>query len=590
MATQRLIIRKARTADAADLADLARSHAIEAFAAWFHDASERHEFLAELDDTLTEAQFSTAISSSEHEISILVAELDGRLIGFTELRSTGKPPAPREVEIVTVYVTAMWRGRDVASTLMRAAEAEAGIGTVWLAVWDQNARAIAFFTKRGFRASGKRPSPSGRGRKEDVVMVQDVAVRLAGPAPTIRPLIFVSHSAKGNIARRTLEDIVDRLTAANFDVWYDRERLEAGAEWRREIMTNIDRCHGAVILFSEGADESAWVQAEVTMLAQRKWRRPDQFRLLPVFLPPALHEKTFNKPSFEPFELRRLQIIADVGSGGGVDQIVRVLQPLKHGSGTTPLDELIEVVARELPQEQMLLERVAAELGLNVVVGSAEETATLVARTLFDVGLVAFHGVLEKLAAGMTKSGVERVVEVVVPFWVDPKTVAPLARAALSSHTIIPMLNARKDLTARLYIRRAAVQFPLRWTIITVTAAGGEKTASAVIAEMRHLFKRTDPELESFDDDEIDERIAGAAKIRPVLIILPPEIRAASIRAIRTKYPGCTLFIRCGETVPPSERFIGLNVVVLTPELQRALENKVHDLYFACREIARNMV
>jgi ribosomal protein S18 acetylase RimI-like enzyme len=108
----------------------------------------------------------------------LLAEMEGRLSGYAQLRDgpapscvTGADP----IEILRFYVDRRWHGQGIARTLMAETLARAGaLGrrTVYLAVWERNARAIAFYRKVGFREVGAQPFQLGKDVQTDQVMVR----------------------------------------------------------------------------------------------------------------------------------------------------------------------------------------------------------------------------------------------------------------------------------------------------------------------------------------------------------------------------------------------------------------------------------
>lgn len=110
----------------------------------------------------------------------LLAEVDGKLTGFAQVRRGKAPPCvatPAPVELQRFYVDRAWHGRGVARHLMDAVrEAAAGLGgaSVWLSVWERNPRAIAFYAKAGFRDVGTADFYVGSDRQTDRVMVAAV--------------------------------------------------------------------------------------------------------------------------------------------------------------------------------------------------------------------------------------------------------------------------------------------------------------------------------------------------------------------------------------------------------------------------------
>jgi GNAT superfamily N-acetyltransferase len=113
----------------------------------------------------------------------LVVESGGRWIGYAYLRESadGWPngvPGRRPVEIVRFYVDAGWHGRGVAAALMAACEDEARrwrADALWLAVWQEAPRALAFYRRAGFAAVGTATFAFGDRLDQDFVMAQLLA-------------------------------------------------------------------------------------------------------------------------------------------------------------------------------------------------------------------------------------------------------------------------------------------------------------------------------------------------------------------------------------------------------------------------------
>ncbi len=111
-------------------------------------------------------------------IVILLAEADGLLAGFAQLRG-GPAPAcvggPRPIELQRFYVDGRWQGKGVAQALMGAVREEAGrrgAGVLWLGVWQRNHRAQAFYRKCGFADVGSQPFLLGSDRQTDRIMTR----------------------------------------------------------------------------------------------------------------------------------------------------------------------------------------------------------------------------------------------------------------------------------------------------------------------------------------------------------------------------------------------------------------------------------
>jgi TIR domain len=68
---------------------------------------------------------------------------------------------------------------------------------------------------------------------------------------TTRRLIFLSYARKDGAARA--QRLVADLEAEGYEVWLDRQRIEGGSSWSREIETAIERCAAMVAVLSEGS-------------------------------------------------------------------------------------------------------------------------------------------------------------------------------------------------------------------------------------------------------------------------------------------------------------------------------------------------
>ena len=108
--------------------------------------------------------------------TFLIAEVDGRAAGYAMLRE-GEPEkdiqGANPVEIVRLYVSRDWLGRGIGEQLMRACIDEArqaGYETIWLGVWERNARAQAFYRKWNFRTVGEHMFQLGSDLQRDIVM------------------------------------------------------------------------------------------------------------------------------------------------------------------------------------------------------------------------------------------------------------------------------------------------------------------------------------------------------------------------------------------------------------------------------------
>jgi ribosomal protein S18 acetylase RimI-like enzyme len=131
-------------------------------------------------------QFAFSVKRQSLELSNpsigtwLVEDRVGDSIGYAMVK-LGAPShdieARNPLEIVRFYVDAAWHGQGIAAALMATCVDQArdwGCDQLWLGVWDQNPRAIAFYKKSGFRIVGSQPFQLGADRQRDFIMVRPV--------------------------------------------------------------------------------------------------------------------------------------------------------------------------------------------------------------------------------------------------------------------------------------------------------------------------------------------------------------------------------------------------------------------------------
>lgn len=169
------LIRTARVADAPELS---------AFAArCFRETFQQENDPADLESYVAgafNADRQLAEITDSSSVVLLAEVLDAvhgpRLAGYAHV-VRGVAPAevagPDPIELKRLYVGSEWHGRGVARSLMEAVLQTArtrGARTLWLGVWERNARAIAFYRKHGFERVGEQTFLMGRDLQLDWLM------------------------------------------------------------------------------------------------------------------------------------------------------------------------------------------------------------------------------------------------------------------------------------------------------------------------------------------------------------------------------------------------------------------------------------
>lgn len=168
-------IRKATTDDAGPLADLAAV----TFPLACPPSSSPEDIAAHVANTLSERHFREYMA--DPDVTILVIDADGALRGYSLLvnRPAEDPDVAAALKVLPTmelskcYVHPEHHGLGAAGELMHAslqAAAEAGAAGVWLGVNSQNARAIRFYEKSGFRKVGSKSFRLGTTVEHDFVL------------------------------------------------------------------------------------------------------------------------------------------------------------------------------------------------------------------------------------------------------------------------------------------------------------------------------------------------------------------------------------------------------------------------------------
>jgi diamine N-acetyltransferase len=171
------VVRRATIADAARLSQLAATTFRETFGR-DNSPDDMARYLAE---AFTPDRQAAEIRDSAG--AVLVAEHHDtsghlELIGYAHVVA-GVPPdavqGPAPLELKRLYVAAAWHGRGVAQALMQAAlDAARALGarTLWLGVWERNARALAFYNKYAFTRVGQHTFMLGGDEQTDWLLAR----------------------------------------------------------------------------------------------------------------------------------------------------------------------------------------------------------------------------------------------------------------------------------------------------------------------------------------------------------------------------------------------------------------------------------
>ena len=166
------MIRNATDADATQLAEFGARTFFESFAA----DNTPEDMQSHLDSAFSAQKQLAEIRDPDIETLIVVSP-DGSWAGFAQLRAGKRSagvPEQGSIELWRFYVDKAWHGQGVAARLMEAAKQSArrrGASTLWLGVWERNARAQAFYRKHGFGKVGNQVFVVGSDPQTDDVLL-----------------------------------------------------------------------------------------------------------------------------------------------------------------------------------------------------------------------------------------------------------------------------------------------------------------------------------------------------------------------------------------------------------------------------------
>jgi GNAT superfamily N-acetyltransferase len=166
-------LRRAESGDARLLAQLGARLFEQAFGS-ANTPEDMRDYLA--------GAFSVEIQTEEladpERVTWIAEDAGKAAVGYVMLRRGTKSngvsgSAPAEVQ--RVYVDQAWHGQHVGEALINACVDQASAwhcDVLWLAVWERNSRAIAFYQKMAFRAVGSQTFSLGSDVQQDVVMAR----------------------------------------------------------------------------------------------------------------------------------------------------------------------------------------------------------------------------------------------------------------------------------------------------------------------------------------------------------------------------------------------------------------------------------
>lgn len=368
------------------------------------------------------------------------------------------------------------------------------------------------------------------------------------PAPTRKPRIFISHSAKEADAQEVRDKLKTALQAADkYEVLLDVETLKPGDPWRNRINLWLGACDAAIVLLSEKALASHYVTYETSVLAYRSAAFDSSLLILPVLLGDVTPEK-LQASYLSPAQLDEKQLVR-----GTPDEIVaKVLTRLGEVClcETTPVEKRARKLAhqlRDVPEEVLREAADTLQLHLPLV---ADHPRLLLSIKLLSVGMLpaipALKIVRPHLPLGERGDRIKRMVDLIASSWVDLRCVGRIPGIAKGKEPVQAFsLNVTRWDTARMYVIGASHDDPEdSWFDASCTGVFGEDTEE-LIREMRRVLAEL---LTIPQEDLLVELKSLYVSEQPVIVGLDGNgINEEILLRLRREFPHVTFFLMAGE-------------------------------------------
>jgi diamine N-acetyltransferase len=164
-----IVINKVTLNDIEALQEIGRRTFYETFSA----SNTEENITKYLEEGFTLEKLTTELNNKS---SFYFAILDNKVIGYLKLnagQSQTELQDDKALEIARIYVLQEFHGKKVGQLLYEKAmqiAAQINAHYVWLGVWEENSRAISFYTKNGFVAFDKHVFKLGDDEQTDIMM------------------------------------------------------------------------------------------------------------------------------------------------------------------------------------------------------------------------------------------------------------------------------------------------------------------------------------------------------------------------------------------------------------------------------------
>lgn len=324
----------------------------------------------------------------------------------------------------------------------------------------------------------------------------------------MRRKVFISYKRKVDAASSGDSEALADVLRAQFDpllyeVFIDKE-IVGSTVWNTVIAKNLATCDGAVVLLSEGALASSWVQHELSVLSHRKKTGEPPIHLHIVVLDGGLLEK-LQQPPFDAMGIttdqlyvpaKKLGVVQAANEFADEPSLVGVLVnklftalPNRQSATDLQLKRIAKYLAafpEALDQLEALFTNPPASSDTRVRVSTLAENLLEAAPAVLVKVVQVLNAEADGVAEALHK--VRKLVELVFPNWVSAEAAATLAMAAATGS--FGVLNAEESWTCGQYVRRAEGSPSNYWEVVELHETGTERSLveqAALLVADKHL-------------------------------------------------------------------------------------------------------
>ncbi|MEN8180102.1 MAG: toll/interleukin-1 receptor domain-containing protein [Pseudomonadota bacterium] len=399
--------------------------------------------------------------------------------------------------------------------------------------------------------------------------------------------LFISHSSKTNASKQLLCNLCNALQANDNGCYVLVDKsgdIYPSDDWEQRLDEWLAECHAAVILVSEAALESWWVQKEATILKWR-WRLDPNFKHLLIVLLDDLQEDVFQQDRFKILNLPQIQFLT--GHNDDSAQIVAAIEKQleKIEPADTAFDEMREAISDSLSDvKPKTMKRVCQKLQVDKRLGETPKwsgsdntpQAAALARLILrknESSLQTFNDVLNAIKPPIPADSAHWLYKTVFPLWVreEAAVLLPLSLIDEAGSSRRIAINGKKlfPFTAESFVRRA---YPLDddWVLIPIDST--KTQADAIAEEVRSYFREHITGDFNASESDTDKEIRTFPS--PIYILLAENVTDEYILdELQAFYPNAEFLLSVGAEMP-ADTAIPAKANPITPPLDIHLEER----------------